>query len=946
MKLKAYLSPVAALALAVGYAVGWGAFIMPGTMFLPGAGPLGATIGVLVGTVAMSVFALNYHRMTLRNPGPGGALSFTREAFGSDHGFLLGWFLCLTYIAVLWANATAIILLVRFTLGDMLQFGFHYSVAGFDVHFGETLISMLAIVVAGAFCLAGRRCAAWLQTLFAAVLVGGVFSFFIAALLRHEGGFASMCPAFSSLGKSVPPHMQVVRIIAMMPWAFIGFEAMTNSSGEFKFKVKRTFAILMASIVISAALYLALAILPVLVLPDGYATWVDYIRDLPNLGGIRSVPVFAAVQKMFGTTGIAFACAAILAGIFTGMIATFVSLSRLMLAMSEEGILPKWFGEVRDDGTPRNAMLFIGAVSLAIPFFGRSLTSWIVDVASMGAAIAYGYTSAAAFKADNDAKTWKLLPGKAAGFIGVAAAVAICLLYIVPNYFSGETFTAESYFILAMWSILGFIYYMRVYAKDSVNRFGKSSVVWVSFVVVIIFSSQMWERQADFNATNAMVRKMLSGGIRQDSLNKQMDELNEDMLCKSFVEMLMLIGTLYIMLCTTKILRNRERLMTIAKTKAEEINKTKSFFFSAVSHDIRTPLNAIIGFAQLLKSGFSAKEDQEQAVDAIMVSGNTLLNLINDILDLSKLESGKMEIVPEPTDCKLLLTEIACSFRVAAQKASIEIRPKIGEMPRLMLDPQRIRQIAFNLMGNAVKFTKDGFVEVRASFVADKTGESGTFRLDVEDSGCGISEEDLKRIATPYVQVGDSSARAGGTGLGLAISRQLAEAMGGGMSVSSVLGKGTTFSITVPGVKIAPAVEAPSAAVTSAPAAASKPEGHSPVRRVLVVDDQKMNQMVLKALLNKVGRFDITISGNGCEALDELEKAGKNGFDMVLTDMWMPKMDGECLVRAIRADPRFAAIPTYAITADVEMQKHYAEHGFSGILLKPVTLDKLASLVG
>ena len=917
---------------------------MPGTSFLPGAGPLGSTIGVLVGAVAMSVFALNYHRMTLRDPGPGGAFSFARNVFGSDHGFLLGWFLCLTYIAVLWANATAVILLFRFTLGDVLQFGFHYSVAGFDVYFGETLASMLAIVVAGAICLVGRRCAARLQTLLAAVLVFGVLAFFVAALLGHEGGLAAMCPAFSDVGKSVPPYMQVVRIIAMMPWAFIGFEAMTNSSGEFAFKVKRTFAILMASIVISAALYLALAILPVLVLPEGYATWSDYIRDLPNLGGIRSVPVFASVRHMFGTTGIAFACAAILAGIFTGMIATFISLSRLMLAMTEDGILPTWFGEVRDDGTPRNAMLFIGAVSLAIPFFGRSLTSWIVDVASMGAAIAYGYTSAAAFNAVNDGKAWKVLPGKAAGLIGIVAAVAMCLLYVVPNYISGETFTAESYFILAMWSILGFIHYMRVYARDTLNRFGKCSVVWVSFVIVIIFSSQMWERQADFDATKAMVKKVLSGGIRQDSLNEQMDDLNEDMLFKSFVEVLMLVGTLSIMLCTTKILRNRERQMAIAKTKAEEINKTKSFFFSAVSHDIRTPLNAIIGFSQLLKSGFSAKEDQEQAVDAIMVSGNTLLNLINDILDLSKLESGKMEIIPEPTDCKILLTEIAGSFRVAAKKASIDIRPKIGEMPRLMLDPQRIRQIAFNLMGNAVKFTKDGFVEVRASFVADKAGETGTFRLDVEDSGCGISEEDLKRIATPYVQVGSNSARAGGTGLGLAISRQLAEAMGGGMSVSSVLGKGTTFTITVPGVKIAPAAEA-APVVLPAQVAANAAESHGPVRRVLLVDDQKMNQMVLKALLNKVGRFDITVAGNGCEALEELEKSGENRFDMVLTDMWMPKMDGECLVRAIRADARFAAIPTYAITADVEMQKCYAEHGFSGILLKPVTLDKLASLL-
>jgi CheY-like chemotaxis protein len=156
---RQYLSPLGALALSFGYAVGWGAFIMPGTTFLPGAGPLGTLIGVLFGGAAMVIFAVNYHRLTCRYPGTGGAFTFARKVFGEDHGFLIAWFLWLTYIAILWANATALILIVRFTLGGALQFGFHYNIAGFDVYLGEALLSVAAIVVCAGICLCGRKAA-------------------------------------------------------------------------------------------------------------------------------------------------------------------------------------------------------------------------------------------------------------------------------------------------------------------------------------------------------------------------------------------------------------------------------------------------------------------------------------------------------------------------------------------------------------------------------------------------------------------------------------------------------------------------------------------------------------------------------------------------------------------------------------------------------------------
>ena len=373
--------------------------------------------------------------------------------------------------------------------------------------------------------------------------------------------------------------------------------------------------------------------------------------------------------------------------------------------------------------------------------------------------------------------------------------------------------------------------------------------------------------------------------------------------------------------------------------------KAKSYFFSTVSHDIRTPLNAIIGFSQMLKMGFKTEEERIQALEAIIVSGKTLLQLINDILDLSKLESGRMTIEPAPTSCQKLLDEIAASFRITGQNTGVEIRCLAeGLPPLLLLDPQRIRQIAFNLVGNAFKFTKKGFVEVRASYEPDDGKQEGTFKLEVEDSGCGISEEDQQKIASPYVQVGSKASRNGGTGLGLAICRHLADAMGGELSLASELGRGSLFAVTIPHVKTCRDIDRARLSATQrimvhVPTNVEKKKKH-----ILIVDDSKMNLMVLRAMLSRLGIADITAAMNGQEALDLLLAPDAPKYDAVLTDMWMPVMDGKALVHAIRTNPKLAKLPVYVITADVEVQQSYGDMGFTDVLLKPVTIDTLKSI--
>ena len=973
----AFISPLSALALSFGYAVGWGSFVLPGNVFLPEAGPLGTLMAMLLGAAVMAVLALNFHRLVLRAPGPGGSYGFVTKMFGPDHGFLVAWFLILTYIAILWANATALVLLIRCLFGSVLQFGFRYTVAGFDVYFGEVLLCVAAILLCGGICILRKRLAVRLNTVLAFTLVACVSLCFATALLRHKGGFSSMAPAFAIDGS---PAIQVLRILAMIPWAFVGFEAIVHSSGEFKFRDKRTFSILLAAIVISVFLYSALFLLPVIACPGKYIGWPAFIYDVPHLDGIASVPVFAAARNVLGNAGVAIIASAMLSAQLTALFCTYIAIGNLMRVMATDGALPRKFGRVNRDGTPVYAIAFAMCVSCVVPFLGRTVIGWPADVSSFGAAVAYCYVSAAAFAVSRGAGGRKAILGKAAGIVGFLMSVFFCLLLLVPNYVSGNSLSAEAYLLLALWCILGFYRYRRVFRKDRDGRYGRSTVVWVAILITIFFASLMWFRLAISTSAKNALSMFLGRNINRDSLTWLLGHVDADMLLNSFVEMCLLVVSLAIMINLFSLQRDREKNLIIGKLKAEEsANKAKSYFFSTVSHDIRTPLNAIVGFSQMLKMGFKTEAERNQAIDAIFVSGKTLLSLLNDVLDFSKLEDGRMEIVPEPTDCVQLLRAITDTFRIANKKPGLEFRCRADGLPVLEIDPQRIRQILFNLVGNAAKFTDKGFVEVRGTFEKDagdaaEGGAVGTFRIEVEDTGCGIGDEDMKTIAAPYVQVGAKLSRNGGTGLGLALCKELSRAMGGELTISSTLGKGSTFAVAIPGVKVSDKVSvhehdiAIDEAIQKAeeqigsvaeiaateirkPEAAPVQETPSPTaaapvkRRILIVDDQKMNLMVLMVMLKKLGSFEIVMASNGVEAMKKLEDSASAPFDQVLTDMWMPEMDGEGLVNAIRANPKLSKLPVDVVTADVEMEKRFVDVGFDNFLLKPVTVDKLKKVI-
>ena len=953
--LKGRFSTFSAWGLSFGFTVGWGAFIMPGMAFLPSAGPLGTLIGIIIGALAMAIIGWNYHKMTSAFPGPSGAVAFASKAFGADYGFLTAWSLLFAYMVILWVNASALDLLARFVFGGMLQFGWHSTRTEFDTYLGEVLFSVGVILVVGLVCLWGRRLAGRIQAALAAFMLVGVAVCFFAVLAHHEGGIAAMAPAFSPNGSD--GFTQVLRIFAMMPWAFVGFEAVSHVSGEFRFPAKRLWWILLAAIAASVAMYALLALIPALAHPDEYATWAEWVGGKRTFPGIKAMATLTAAHISLGKVGVALIGTAMFSAILTGIIGAAIVMGRLVYLLAANGILPKgrWLARLDENGSPRNATIFVIGISLVIPFFGRTMLGWPVDVSSIGAAVAYGCTSTAAYSFAR--KSGDVLT-KVTGLAGAVMSIVFCFLLLVPNGILGNVLSAKAYLVLALWCIAGFAIYRQVFKHDKQRRFGRSPVVWVGFVVFIFFASIMWARISTQQATAETADSIVAFQTRHCSkvhgttdaealrheqafVTGAMERLDKKLIGYDIGQLALFAFSLVIIFNVYMMQRRRQDELEIANEKADAREKAKNLFFSTVSHDIRTPLNAIIGFSEMLQNGLENKSERELAVNSILMSSRTLLQLVNDILDLSKLESGRMDITPEPTDVAKLVGEITLSFAATHKMPDLKVLCNAEGVPRLMVDPHRLRQIAFNLMGNALKFTKKGFVELRASFEPGKPDGKGVFRLSVKDTGCGISEEDMDKLARPYVQVGSATARRGGTGLGLHICRMLARAMGGDMNIESELGKGSTFTVTIQ----AEVAKGDRPEVPESQGDPNEPVARVATLRVLVAEDTKMNQMVLKTMFRKLGVTNVTFADNGCEALGILAAPDAPKYDFVLTDAYMPVMTGQELVAAIRANPSISKTPVYLFTAEVEMKDTYAAAGFDGILLKPVDIESIGKLL-
>ena len=374
-----------------------------------------------------------------------------------------------------------------------------------------------------------------------------------------------------------------------------------------------------------------------------------------------------------------------------------------------------------------------------------------------------------------------------------------------------------------------------------------------------------------------------------------------------------------------------------AVQKAEHATQLKSEFLANMSHELRTPLNGILGMAQVLTGGDLSSAQAEQ-VSIILESGQSLLAILNDILDLSKIEAGRMELSFVESDLRHKLARVCKLYEPIAEDKGIRLRLVVDpSVPsRMMLDPVRLRQCVGNLISNAVKFADSGDILIVAT--ADARGEDATrLTIHVSDNGCGIPAEKVAQIFESFVQADGSTTRKyGGSGLGLPISRKLARMMGGDITVASEPGKGSIFTLTLEGQIVhqeKPAFVPSSGRDTTAGNVPS--EGGRVAPRVLVVDDNAINRRVARSFLDQ-NHYEVEEASDGLQALARL---GSEIFDLVLMDINMPELDGQRALDRLRAgDGPNAGVPVIALTADSMRgdREKYIARGFNGYVSKPI----------
>ena len=474
------LSPMHVWALAFGCVIGWGSFINPGKKFLPNSGVAGTAIAMLLGAAVMIIIAYSYAYMVPKYPKAGGEFTFAKNCFGKTAAYICGWFLVAAYLTNVPMNSTAIGLIVDGLDGaaDILKFGFHYAIAGFDIYMGEMLFAMAILLLFGYLNILGVKKAGAVQTVLSSLLVICVFSLTIAALVSSKAkginfapiwGFDKKAAMAAGAGMSdidkyahsgaAGVMSAILATFAIAPWAYVGFDTIPQAAEEVNFSFKKVTVIMMIAIIFGCFVYTA-----------NNAVAAAALENWPERVMAGEWVLLVAAQELLGVFGKVLIAVAVSCAVLSGIMGFYLASSRLMYSMSRDGYLPAWFGRVDAKyHTPKNAIIFCVAVSLTGPILGREALGWFVDMSAIGASIGYFFTCAAAIISmrrfgDGSAHL------KALASIGVVFSIAFMILQLVPiPGLSGVHFGRESYIMLVIWIAIGAVFYLmqrRSFAKS------------------------------------------------------------------------------------------------------------------------------------------------------------------------------------------------------------------------------------------------------------------------------------------------------------------------------------------------------------------------------------------------------------------------------------------------------------------------------------------------
>ncbi len=918
--LDRYLSPLDVWALAFGCMVGWGVFAMPGTTFLPVAGPAGTVTAMLIGMAVMLVIGSNFTYLMGRSSMTGGVYSYTKEAFGRDHAFLSCWFLCLSYLTIVFLNGTALFLVVRTLLSDTAQTGIHYTVAGNTIYLSETIASIIALAGFGALFVWAKPLLQRLQTILAVVLIAGIL--LTAACCLPSVFRNGVIGDFGIRGLN--RDYAVFSLVILAPWAFVGFEVTAFDTAHFRFPMRRSRSIIAASIVIAAIAYIAMALTSVASVPDGFSSWQAYIAALDGLKGVASTPTFYVAKRIMGPFGLVVMTITAIAAILTGIIGGYRGTTRVLSTMAEDRILSERFSRTT------YSILFIMALSIMLSLLGRNTLNWFVDLTSFGAIIGFGYTSAAAWKiarAEGNRRT------TITGVTGTVISAAFAIVQIVPRLAAMETMESEAFLLLSLWCLLGFVFYWRTVIRSSLTEFSGMSTSGIALFSLLIYSAMMW-----------LGKRVMAG----ESAEQMRTILTRDGV---LLIVITFVG-LAVMLYVQNVVREKHEAVEREKIHAVESSLAKSQFLFNMSHDIRTPMNAIIGYTTLsLKE--PASPQLHSYLEKIDMSSQHLLALINDILEMSRIESGRIELEFLPLDICALFDGMRDLFSEQMKQKQMDFRVHTGQVQHrhVWCDQKNLNRVLLNILSNAYKFTPSGGTITASLLETGVTDNNyGAYEIRVQDTGIGMSREFAERMFNAFERERSSTVSGiEGTGLGLSITKRIIDLMGGTIEVLTAPGSGTQIVIRLK-FKLAEEKDVTDGAqsLPAEPDVAAEAEVDFSTKRLLLVEDNQINMEIAMMILTQAG-FTVESAENGRVAVDMVAASEPGYYDAILMDIQMPVMDGYEATRAIRAleNRKLADIPILAMTAnafkeDVEAAK---EAGMVAHIAKPVDVQKMLAIL-
>lgn len=470
--LNKQLNPMHVWAIAFGCIIGWGSFINPGKKFLPNSGVAGTAIAMALGALVMIIIAFSYAYMVPKFPKAGGEFTFTKNCFGKKLAYVCGWFLVAAYLTNVPMNSTAIGLIVDGLDGaaNILKFGFHYQIAGFDVWLGEIILAMSILILLGILNIKGVKKAGFIQTILASLLATSAITLFVAGLISaiKNGvdfsliwGFdknAAIAANATTANIDKFAHIGTQGIIsailatfAIAPWAFVGFDTIPQAAEEFNFPFKKVMKIMIIAIAFGFFVYVSNNTVAALALKN----WPERVMA-------GDWVLLIAAEELLGIFGKILIGVGVSCAVLSGMMGFYLASSRLMFSMSRDGYLPKWFSKIDEKySTPKNAIIFCIGISLLGPVLGREALGWFVDMSAIGASIGYLFTclsTLVTLKKDKDGS----LKLKILATIGTIFSIAFIVLQLVPiPGLSGVHFGKESYIMLVVWIMLGLIFYLK-----------------------------------------------------------------------------------------------------------------------------------------------------------------------------------------------------------------------------------------------------------------------------------------------------------------------------------------------------------------------------------------------------------------------------------------------------------------------------------------------------